>query len=170
MSALILPALIAFILIYGAVKKIDVYSAFVRGAADALPVLAKLLPPLAAMLAAIAALRASGVMDALVALVSPVFTALKTPPELAPLILIRPFSGSAALSVLEDILLTHGADSFIGYSASVLLGSTETIFYTVALYCGSVGVTKTRYAVPAALLGLLINAAAAIFCCYIFYR
>lgn len=169
MSALILPALVVFIIIYGLIRRIDVYSAFVRGASAALPVLAKLLPPLAVMLAAVGALRASGVTAALTERLAPVFTALGTPPELAPLILIRPFSGSAALSALEDILRANGPDSFIGYSASVMLGSTETIFYTVALYCGAAGVTKTRYAVPAALLGLVINIAAAMLCCHIFY-
>lgn len=150
--ALIIPALIALLLIYALIKRVNPYEAFARGAAEALPTLVSVLPYLAAMLICISVFRGSGAMDAFVALSSPVLSRLGVPSELVPLIILRPFSGSASLALLQDSLLQYGADTFIGRAASVSVGSTETIFYTLALYFGAVGVSKTRYSAPVAIL------------------
>lgn len=149
---LLFPALIALLLIYALIKRCDPYDAFVEGARDAVPTLLSILPNLALMLGSIAAFRAGGGFELISRLLSPVFGALGVPAELIPLLVMRPFSGSAALAVLSDVLKTYGADSFIGNAASVCVGSTETIVYTIALYCGSAGIKKTSYAIPVALI------------------
>ena len=138
--SLILPGLIVFLLIYAYIKKADVYSAFISGALEALPMLYKTLPSMCAMMAALSLLRKSGAMEAFTGAVSPALQKAGMPGELVPLFLLRPFSGSAALALLRDIFDTCGADSFVGVAASVMLGSTETIFYTMSVYLGSIGV------------------------------
>ena len=130
----ILPLMILGLIIYALIKRVDVYSAFTEGAAEALPMLIRILPYMAGMLAAIQALRASGALERLLGALSPAFNAVGLPAELAPLFILRPFSGSAALSLLGDVLTTYGPDTFTGVAASIMLGSTETIFYTIALY------------------------------------
>ena len=160
MSAYILPVGIALLFAYAASKGSNVYDAFVRGASQSLPTLKKVLPCMAAMLIAINVFRASGALDFLTKLASPVFEAVFIPKELAPLILLRPFSGSAALALLADTFSRCGVDSFIGLCASLLVGSTETIFYTVALYFGSAGISKPRYSVAVALICGAVSLAA----------
>ncbi len=160
--SLIMPGLIAFLLIYAYIKKADVYSAFVSGALGALPVLYKILPSMCAMMAALSLLRGSGAMEAFNGAVSPLLQWAGIPGELGPLLLLRPFSGSAALALLSDIFETCGADSFAGIAASVMMGSTETIFYTISVYLGSVGVTKPRYCVAASLGAAAVGAASAL--------
>lgn len=149
---LLFPALIALLLIYALIKKSDPYEAFVDGAREAIPTLLSILPNLALMLGAITVFRAGGGFELISRLLSPALGAIGIPSELIPLLVIRPFSGSAALAVLSDLLATYGADSFLGNAASVCVGSTETIVYTIALYCGSAGIKKTSYAIPAALI------------------
>lgn len=158
----ILPLMILGLIIYALIKRVDVYSAFTEGAAEALPMLIRILPYMAGMLAAIQALRASGALEWLLGAFSPLFNAVGLPAELAPLFILRPFSGSAALSLLGDVLTTYGPDTFTGVAASIMLGSTETIFYTIALYFGTVGIRRTRAALPAALISSVIGTAAAI--------
>ena len=159
----ILPSLIALLLLYALLKKVPLYDAFVAGAKDALPLLVSVLPYMAAMLTAIALLRRSGALERFLDLTAPVFSAFGFPRELVPLFTLRTFSGSAAAALLQDVFSAHGPDSFLGIAASLMLGSTETVFYTVALYFGSVDVKKTRVAVPVALLSGVVGAAAAIF-------
>ena len=152
MSAAVLPIAIASVLTFALVKKVDVYSAFAKGAKEALPVLINILPYLAAMLMAINVFRESGALAALIRLLEKPLAALGFPAELLPLALLRPFSGSASLALLSDVYAQYGADTFLGRAASLMMGSSETIFYTLALYFGSIHVTKTRYCVPVALL------------------
>ncbi|MDR3310550.1 MAG: spore maturation protein [Oscillospiraceae bacterium] len=144
-------------------RREDVFSALAEGGADGVRVLAKILPPLVALLTAVYMLRASGAMDALTRLAAPVLKLLGIPAETAPLILIRPLSGSGALAVGSELIAEHGADSLIGRTAAVMLGSTETTFYTIAVYFGASGIRKTRYAIPAALLADLAGFAGAAF-------
>lgn len=158
----ILPGLILALLIYGYIKHIDVYSAFISGAAEALPMLVKILPAMAAMMTALSIFRQSGAMDGLTSLLSPLCEAAGMPGELAPLFILRPFSGGAAMALLQDVFLAHGTDSRLGCAASVMLGSTETIFYTVSLYFGSIGITKPRHSVAASLIAAVAGAAAAL--------
>ncbi len=146
------PALVGVLIVYALIKKVNVYKAFVDGAAGAVPQLVAILPYLAAMLGAISLLRESGAIDFMVRLIRPATDRLGISSELVPLIALRPFSGSASLALLKDTLTECGADSRVGRAASVLVGSTETVFYTTAVYFGAVGVTKTRHAIPAALI------------------
>ena len=148
---------IFILLLYAGIKGVDCFGAFIEGAREALPTLAKLLPNLAAMLAAIAVFRKSGAAELLSRACAPAFDALGIPSELSALIILRPFSGSGALAMLAEVLNKYGADSFIGLCASVCVGSTETIFYTLTVYCGAAGVKSARYALPAALISGLIG-------------
>lgn len=158
----ILPVLILALLLYALAKGVNIYEAFVRGAAEALPLLAHILPYMAAMMAALTVFRQSGALDVMVSLLSPLCSFLGLPPELVPLFVLRPFSGSGAVALLQDVYNQHGPDGFLGYAASVMLGSTETIFYTISLYFGSVKISKTRHAVPVSLAAGAVGAAAAI--------
>ena len=139
----------------------DLYTAN-AGALEALPMLYKTLPSMCAMMAALSLLRKSGAMEAFTGAVSPALQKAGMPGELVPLFLLRPFSGSAALAILRDIFDTCGADSFVGVAASVMLGSTETVFYTVSVYLGSAGVTKPRYCIAASLGAAIVGAASAL--------
>ena len=153
MSAVsLLPAaFIAFAALYGALRGVDVFAAFADGVRDGLRVLLGIFPSLAALLTAVYMLRASGALDALTGLLSPVLGVLGIPAETAPLMLIRPFSGSGALAVAGELIAAEGPDSLAGRTAAVMLGSTETTFYVIAVYFGAAGVKKTRWAIPAAL-------------------
>ncbi len=163
----ILPGLILLLILYGLIKGTDVYSAFVEGAMEALPLIAKILPSLGAMMAMIALFRGSGAMDFVIRLLSPICQQIGMPEELLPLFVLRPFSGNGALALLQDVYNTCGVDSLQGFAASVMLGSTETIFFTVTLYFGSIGIKKTKYAIPAALLSGIIGAVVSIVFAYL---
>ena len=138
-------------------RRVNVFAAFVKGAAEALPLLKTLLPTLAAFTLAMRLFRDSGAQTYLTSLLTPVLSKVGVDARLLPLIVVRPFSGSAATGALLDLFTQYGPDSAVGLTASVLLGSSETVFYTVALYFGSVGVKKTRFAVPVALFSLFVS-------------
>ena len=154
-----MPIAIALLLLilYASVRRVNVFSAFVKGAGDALPLLKTLLPTLAAFSMAMRLFRDSGLSDRIAGLLSPALMRIGVDANLLPLLIVRPFSGSAAMSVLLDLFTRFGPDSPVGLTASVLLGSSETVFYTVALYFGSVGVRRTRFAVPVALAALFVS-------------
>ena len=154
MSAALVPLLFVAVIGYGLVRRVDVYEAFVEGAAEGLPVLLKILPCLSAMLIAIGTLRDSGLFDLLVRLLAPACAGLGFDASLLPLILLRPFSGSAAMATLSELFAEYGPDSRAGFTASVLMGSSETIFYEVALYFGAIGIRRTRFAVPVSLAAM----------------
>ena len=148
---LLVPGIIAGVSCYGMVKGVDVYDALLQGAAKGLEILWRILPALVTLLTVTAMLRASGALDLAAELLSPLLGFLGIPPETMGLMLVRPISGSAALGVGSELITTYGPDSLIGRTAAVMLGSTETTFYTIAVYFGAAGIRKTRYAVPAAL-------------------
>lgn len=147
----LVPLVIVAIIGYGLWRRENVFDLFIGGARDGIGVAVSILPSLVALMTAVAMFRASGAMDLLVAAAAPLGRALHFPAEIVPLALMRPVSGSGSLSILEQLFRQYGPDSFIGRVASVLQGSTETTFYTIAVYFGAVGVTRTRHAVPAAL-------------------
>ena len=122
-----------------------------KGAGEGLETVIRILPALIGLMTAVYMLRASGALDLAAAALGPVLEHLGLPGELLPLMLVRPISGSAALGVGAELISAYGPDSYLGRTAAVMLGSTETTFYTIAVYFGAVGITKTRYAVPAAL-------------------
>jgi len=132
-------------------KKENAYDLLLQGGTEGLKLLASIVPALIILLTAVSMLRASGAVEILSRFLSPVFSFFGIPPETALLVLIRPLSGSAALAVGAELISQYGPDSQIGRAAAVMLGSTETTFYTVSVYFGAAGIKKTRYTIPAAL-------------------
>ncbi len=141
----VIPIFIAIIICAGLIKKVDVFSEFIEGAKENLKVGIDILPALIALLTAIGMFKASGALNVLTDFLSPLTNLLGFPSECLPLALIRPVSGSGALAVFESILTDSHPDSFAGRVASVILGSTETTFYTIAVYFGVTKVKKTRH-------------------------
>ena len=151
MTALLVPVLLVCVCAWAAYTRVDFFSAMAKGAAGGLETVKRIFPALTVLLTAIAMFRASGAMDALTKLGAPLFSLLGIPSETAPLLFLRPFSGSGALAVGSELMSRYGPDSRIGRTAAVMLGSTETTFYVIGIYFGSLGIKKTRRAVPAAL-------------------
>lgn len=160
MVDIIIPMLIAFVLMYCLFKKVDAYSGFVKGAKEALPLMASLLPYIIAMFIAVELFRNSGLSLLLCKWLSPLFNNIGIPSEVCELVLIRPFSSNAGYVLLKDIFSTYGVDSYIGKCASVIMGSSDTIFYVSSIYFASTKVRKTGLTIP---IALLCN----IFCCII---
>lgn len=152
MLDLLIPCLMLAVSCMALAGNQDVYTLLVTGAADGLRTVQAIFPALIILLTSIQMLRSSGAMDLLIQFLTPVCRVLGVPPETAPLIVIRPISGSAALAVGSEILSAYGPDSVIGRTAAIMLGSTETTFYTISVYFGAAGIKKTRYAIPAALI------------------
>ena len=161
LSSLVIPVLLAAAAVCGMGRRVDVYAALTHGAEEGLTVLLHIIPALVGLLTAVSMFRASGAMEWISGLFAPTLGWLGIPPETMPLMLIRPVSGSGALAVGTDLMTTYGPDSYIGRVAAVMLGSTETTFYTIAVYFGSAGIHRTRYALPAALCADLAGFAAA---------
>ncbi|MBU1423791.1 MAG: spore maturation protein [Bacteroidetes bacterium] len=157
LSVVAIPAIILFIVTYGAIKKVKIYETFVEGAKEGFNVGVRIIPYLVAMLVAIGIFRASGAMNILAWLVSPITLLIGMPAEALPMAIMRPLSGSGALGVMSEIIKTHGADSLIGRMVSVMMGSGETTFYVLAVYFGSVGISKTRHAVPAGIIADIVG-------------
>lgn len=151
MSDYIVPALLLIVCALALRKKEDPYQLMLTGAADGLKLLLTLVPTLVLLMTAITMLRASGAMDAISQWMTPVMATFGIPPETAMLVLVRPISGSAALAVGAELMATHGVDSLVGRTAAIMLGSTETTFYTISVYFGAAGIKKTRYTLLAAL-------------------
>lgn len=152
MADYIIPLLLFVAAALALRKKEDPYNLMLEGAGEGLKLLRSIVPPLVVLLTAVAMLRASGGIEMISHFCSPVFRFFGIPPETAMLVLIRPLSGSAALAVGTELMGQYGVDSQIGRTVAVMLGSTETTFYTISVYFGAAGIKKTRYAVPAALL------------------
>ena len=152
MTDYLIPLILIGVSLVALWRKQDVYSALTEGGLEGLKLLMHIAPALVMLLTAVHMLRASGAIDLLCRLCRPVTGILGIPSELLPLMLLRPFSGSAALAVGADLIATYGPDSHIGLCAAVMLGSTETTFYTISVYFGAANIQKTRYAVPAALI------------------
>ena len=157
MTQLLVPCVLAGTALYGTLRRVDVYGALVQGAGQGLETLTRIAPALICLLTAVSMVRASGLLQALASWLAPVLGRLGLPPELLPLMLVRPISGSAALGVGADLINAYGPDSALGRTAAVMLGSTETTFYTIAVYFSAAGITRTRYAVPAALCADLVG-------------
>ena len=171
-NALILGFITLF-LVYGAVKKINLYETFISGAKDGFQIAVQIIPYLVAMLAAIAVLRYSGVLDGVVWCFEKLFALLGFNTDFIPALptaLMKPLSGNGARSMMIETMQNYGADSFPAFVASVVQGSTETTFYVIALYFGAVKISKTRSALPCALFADLIGIIAAISLSYLFYQ
>jgi len=151
MTDYVVPGILFLTAAWALRKKESAYDIMLSGAAEGLKLLFSILPALVLLLTAVHMLRASGAAEILSRLLAPVFSLFGIPPETALLVLIRPISGSAALAVGAELMAQYGVDSLVGRTAAVMLGSTETTFYTISVYFGAAGIKNTRYTVPAAL-------------------
>ena len=151
MTDYVVPVLLLLTATLALRKKENAYDLLLQGAGDGLKLLASIIPALVLLLTAVTMLRASGAVELLSQFLAPVFSFFGIPPETALLVLIRPLSGSAALAVGAELMGQYGPDSLIGRTVAVMLGSTETTFYTISVYFGAAGIKKTRYTIPAAL-------------------
>ena len=157
MTDYIVPLLLVVTAAIALRRKENAYDLLLQGASEGLKLTVSILPALVLLLTAVHMLRASGAAELLSRMLAPVFSFLGIPPETALLVLIRPISGSAALAVGADLMREYGVDSLIGRTAAVMLGSTETTFYTISVYFGAAGIQKTRYTIPAALFADLVG-------------
>ncbi|UZW14443.1 spore maturation protein [Clostridium pasteurianum] len=148
----IIPIIILLIIVYGMLKNIKVYECFVEGARDGISICIKIFPYLLAMIIAVTVFRESHAMNYFIALAKPIVKIIGLPPELVPLALVKPLSGSGAMGIFAETLKKYGADSYIGLVASIMMGSTETIFYTITVYYGAAGIKKIRHTLWAAVL------------------
>lgn len=164
-----IPFIFVGIVGYGMIKKVKVYEVFTEGAKEGFNTAVRIIPFLVAMLVAIGVFRASGAMDLLIKAISPVTNALRIPAETLPMAFMRPLSGGGAQGLMADIINTHGADSLIGRTVAVMMGSTETTFYVLAVYFGSVAIKKTRHAMPVGLLADLAGLLTAIYISKLFF-
>ena len=161
-SNLIIPLIVLFIIIYGIRKKVPVYDTFLEGSKDSVGMIMSLFPTFLAMILGVNILINSGFLSFILGLFKPIFSMLNIPLEILPLAAIRPISGSASLAILNNIYATNGPDSLIGFMASVMQGSTDTTFYILTLYFGSVGIKKIRHALFSGLCADLIGIIASI--------
>lgn len=152
-----IPTIVVIIIAYGFIKRTDLFSTFIEGAKEGISTSLDILPSLICLMTCIGMFKSVGGFVILASLIQPLTDFFCFPEECAPLIFIRPMSGSGALSVYNNIVSQYGADSFIGRVASVMMGSTETTFYTVAVYFGAIKIKNSRYAIPAALVGDMIG-------------
>ncbi len=164
---LVLPFTVCIVILYGIINKLPVFEIFLKGAKKALSGTADLLPALTALCLTVAMLSSSGALEIPEKLLSPICGILGIPKEVIPLCIITPLSGSGSFSVLEEIFSNFSPDSYIGRTASVIAGASETTFYAVAVYYGSVGITKTRHTIPSALAADITTYIAASFFCRI---
>lgn len=168
-SIYILPVILVFILIFAMIKKVNVYEAFIVGAKEGFGVGVSIIPYLAAILVAIGMFRASGGIELISHIFSPILNKIGMPSELLPLALIRPLSGSGALGIMSDIANTHGGNAFITKMAALMVGCSETTFYVLTVYFGSVGIKKFRHALLAGLIADFVGIIAAVCVSYLVF-
>ncbi|GAA0086052.1 spore maturation protein [Clostridium sp. MB05] len=159
----IIPIIVVIIITYGMFKGRKVYEWFIEGAKEGLQVCLNIFPYLLAMIIAVHIFREAKLLDILNNFISPIGRVVGLPKEVIPLVLVKPLSGSGAMGILTDILKTYGPDTAIGLIASVIMGTTETIFYTITVYFGAVQIKKIRHTLWAAILADLTAIIAAIF-------
>lgn len=169
-AAWAIPLILLIIPLLGCLKRVPVYEVFVEGAAEGFQTAIRIMPFLIAMMVAINVFKASGAMDAVITCLKPGLLLLKVPPELVPLAVMRPLSGTGALGITTDILHTYGADSLVGRTASTILASTDTTLYILTVYFGSVGIKKIRYAMGVGLFGDFVGFMAAVYYCQVFFK
>lgn len=164
-SGYAVPAVFLIILVFGMYREVKVYDVFVEGAREGISTILRILPTLVGLMVAVGVFKASGALEMLVRLFTPAAALLGIPAETMPLALMRPVSGSASLAIVAELVRTYGPDTFIGRTASTMMGSTETIFYTLAIYFGSVGIKNIRYTLFAALIADLVSVTVSAWAC-----
>ncbi|MGP7816110.1 spore maturation protein [Niallia sp. 01092] len=168
-SLWMIPSLIGFILLYGTYKKIPTYESFVEGGKEGISIAFSIIPFLIGMLVAISVFRASGALEFFMGFLKPVLHSIGIPSEVAPLAIIRPISGNAALGMTSDLIATYGPDSYIGRLAATIQGSTDTTFYVLTVYFGAVGIKKMGDALKVGLLADLVGFIVAIIVVTMFF-
>ena len=161
-SVSFLPLMILIIITFAMIKKVPVYEEFVEGAKDGFKVSISIIPYLVALIVAIGMLRASGIVENISAVLSGIMSKTSLHTDLIPIMITRPLSGSAALGLFSELATTHGADSFITKLAAIMIGSSETTFYVLSVYFGSIGIKKFRYAILVGIIADVISIALAI--------
>ena len=156
-----MPIIIVLIIMYGLKEKNKVFDTFLVGAKEGIEIVFKMFPTLIGIFLAVGALRSSGIIDLIVNCISPITNLLEIPSQIIPLAILRPISGSASMAVAVDIMQNYGVDTLIGIISSTIMGSTETTFYTIAIYTSCVGIKKTRgilfAALAADIAGMLVS-------------
>lgn len=158
----IIPLSILIIVIIGFIQKVKVFDIFLLGAKQGLESTISLIPSLVGLIVAISMLKSSGALDIFTNFISPVCNFIGIPKEVVPMALLRPISGSGSIALLDDILKSNGADSFIGKLASIISGSTETTFYTLTVYFGAVGIKNSRHAISSAVIADIVSVVASV--------
>ena len=162
-SNLAMPSIILLIVIYALKERKKAFDIFLDGAKEGIQIVFNIFPTLIGLFLAVGALRSSGILDLIINIIQPIISVLKIPAEIMPLAILRPISGSASMAVATDIISKYGADNLIGMIASTIMGSTETTFYTIAVYTSAVGIKKIRFVLVAALVadvvGMLVSVA-----------
>lgn len=169
LSLWLMPALLVLIPLYGWMRRVAIYDAFIEGAEEGILTTVRLLPYIAAIFVALSVFRAGGALELLSRHAAPLLSSLGFPPEVLPLMLVRPLSGSGALAITADLMKQHGPDSFVGRLASVMQGSTDTTFYIITVYFGAAAVRRTRYAALVGLSADCAGYAAALIACRFFF-
>jgi spore maturation protein SpmA len=169
LSPIAVPLVLTFFPLYAFGRGVPIYSEFIEGAKEGFQTALRIIPYLVAMLVAIPVFRESGALNFLQLLLGPIFGVLQIPNEMLPMVLMRPLSGSGSLAVLSDMIKQFGPDSLLTYTAATIYGSAETTFYVIAVYFGSVGITRIRHAIFAGLLADLAGAVAAVFVCRLLF-
>lgn len=168
-SAYAIPVIFLIILILGLIKDVKVYDVFVEGAREGITTIVKIIPTLVGLMVAVGVFKASGALELIILAFKPLAALLGIPAETIPLALMRPVSGSASLAIVNEIIRTYGPDSYIGRTASTMMGSTETIFYTLTIYFGSVGIKNIRFTLVAALFADLVSVTASAWVCALIF-
>ena len=158
MSVYVVPVFIILVLLYASYKNLNTYNIFVKGAKGAIDLVVSIFPYIVAIMISVALMRTSGLTDLLTKLVSPIFNFLGIPSEVSELVLLRPFTGSGSFALLNDIYAQYGPDSYVARCASVIMGSSETVFYVATVYFSQTKVKKLLYAIPCALVASLVAA------------
>ena len=166
-SGAAIPVFISIIILCGLKEKVKVFDAFLDGAKEGIEIVFKMFPTLIGIFLAIGALRSSGILDLIVQLITPLTDLLEIPSQIMPLAMLRPISGSASIAVAVDIMQNYGVDTLIGLITSTIMGSTETTFYTIAIYTSCVGIKKTRGILLAALAADIAGMVASVIICRI---
>lgn len=147
-----MPVLLVALFLYARLKKVDTYNVFVRGAKGSVSLVLDIFPFIVTIMAMVALMRASGITDWLIKMLSPMFNFLGIPTEVSELVLLRPFTGSGSYAILKDIYTTYGVDTYVSRCASVIMGTSETLFYVATVYFSQTSVKKLSYAIPLALV------------------
>ncbi len=166
-SNLAMPLMIIIIVLYGVIERKKVFDIFLDGAKEGIGVVFNIFPTLVGLFVAIGALRSSGIIDMIVNFLTPILNIVNFPTQILPLALIRPISGSSSIAVATDIMKQFGVDSNIGLIASVIMGSTETTVYTIAVYTSSVGIKNTRFVLWASLIADFVGIVTSVVICRI---